>query len=87
MLNAASYWSGAAVDRFQMNGLTLSSRNAFSFLPDGVYDDTWYEVTVRVSDEKFSTDVVVYITVVPWSTTKPTTPTTVSSALKPHPPL
>ncbi|KAI4876738.1 hypothetical protein NFI96_033831 [Prochilodus magdalenae] len=68
--------NGAAVDRFQMNGLSLSSRNAFSFVPDGVYDDTWYEVTIKVSDGKFSTDAVVYITVVPWTTTKPTTTTT-----------
>ncbi|MCJ8744200.1 hypothetical protein PDJAM_G00115710 [Pangasius djambal] len=75
----ATITSGAVVDRFQMNGLTLSSRNVFSFVPDGVYDDIWYEVTVRVSDGKFSTDAVVYITVVPWSTTKPTTPTTTSA--------
>lgn len=85
LLSEVSFGSGAAVDRFKMNRLTLSSKNVFSFVPDGVFDDTWYVVTVRVSDGKFSTDAVVYITVVPWSTTKATTPTTVSATLRPHP--
>ncbi|XP_055039749.2 cadherin-related family member 4 isoform X4 [Misgurnus anguillicaudatus] len=71
----ATITNGAVVDRFQMNGLGLTSKNLFSYVPDGVYDDTMFEVTVQVSDGKYSTDVVAYITVVPWSTTKPTTTT------------
>ncbi|XP_036416084.1 cadherin-related family member 4-like [Colossoma macropomum] len=76
---SATITNGAAVDRFQTNGLSLSSKNVFSFVPDGVYDETWYEVTVKVSDGKFSTDAVAYITVVPWTTTKPTTTTTTTT--------
>ncbi|XP_064162185.1 cadherin-related family member 4-like [Anguilla rostrata] len=72
----ATITNGAAVDRFQMNGLTLSSRNAFSYVPGAVYDRTMFEVTIAVSDGKHTTDVVAYIYVVPWTTTVPTTTTT-----------
>ncbi|KAG5274817.1 hypothetical protein AALO_G00140450 [Alosa alosa] len=75
----ATITSGAAVDRFQLTGLTLFSRNVFSFVPDGVYDDTDYEITISVSDGKHSTSVVAYIYVIPWTTTKPTTTTTTTT--------
>ncbi|KAL2090717.1 hypothetical protein ACEWY4_012980 [Coilia grayii] len=75
----ATITSGAAVDRFEMRVLTLFSRNVFSFIPDGVYDDTYYEITISVSDGKHSTSVVAYILVVPWTTTKPTTTTTTTT--------
>ncbi|XP_030634249.1 cadherin-related family member 4-like [Chanos chanos] len=67
--------NGAAVDRFQMNDLSLSSKNMFSYVPDGVYDDSMFVVTIEVSDGKYSANAVAYITVVPWTTTVPTTTT------------
>ncbi|KAG9353249.1 hypothetical protein JZ751_017825 [Albula glossodonta] len=79
---SATITNGAAVDRFQMNRLTLSSRNAFSYVPGAVYDHTMFEVTIAVSDGKYITDVVAYIYVVPWTTTVPTTTTTTT----PRPP-
>ncbi|KAJ8258603.1 hypothetical protein COCON_G00176150 [Conger conger] len=75
-LLTATITNGAAVDRFQLSGLTLFSRNIFSYVPGAVYDRTMYEVTIAVSDGKHTTDVVAYIYVVPWSTTVPTTTTT-----------
>ncbi|XP_073667925.1 cadherin-related family member 4-like [Paramisgurnus dabryanus] len=67
----ATITNGAVVDRFQMNGLSLTSKNLFSYMPDGVYDATMFEVTIQVSDGKYSTDVVAYITVVPQNTLLP----------------
>ncbi|XP_063071893.1 cadherin-related family member 4-like [Engraulis encrasicolus] len=78
-LLTATITSGSAVDRFEMRGLVLFSRNIFSFVPDGVYDDTYYEITISVSDGKHSTTTVAYIHVVPWTTTKPTTTTTTTT--------
>ncbi|KAJ8361151.1 hypothetical protein SKAU_G00176760 [Synaphobranchus kaupii] len=75
----ATITNGAAVDRFQMNGLTLSSRNVFSYVPGAVYDRTMFEVTVAVSDGEHTADVVAYIYVVPWTTTVPTTTTTTTT--------
>ena len=72
---------GAAVDRFQITGLTLFSKNVFSYVVDGVYDHTRFEVTISVSDGRHNTEAVAYIYVVPWTTTTPTTTTTTTVGL------
>ncbi|KAJ8409370.1 hypothetical protein AAFF_G00235680 [Aldrovandia affinis] len=72
----ATITNGGAVDRFQLNGFTLSSKEVFSYVPGAVYDHTMFEVTITVSDGKHTTDVVAYIYVIPWTTTVPTTTTT-----------
>lgn len=40
----------AAVDRFLMTKMSLFSRNVFSYVVDGVYDHTMFEITLSVSD-------------------------------------
>ncbi|CAB1353807.1 unnamed protein product, partial [Coregonus sp. 'balchen'] len=72
----ATIANGAAVDRFLMTGLSLFSKNVFSYVVDGVYDRTMFEVTISVSDGRHHTATVAYIYVVPWTTTVPTTTTT-----------
>ncbi|CAB1315055.1 unnamed protein product [Coregonus sp. 'balchen'] len=67
---------GAAVDRFLMTGMSLFSRNVFSYVVDGVYDHTMFEVTISVSDGRHHTEAVAYIYVVPWTNSAPTTTTT-----------
>ncbi|KAM3877834.1 cadherin-related family member 4-like [Diretmus argenteus] len=75
----ATITNGAAVDRFQMTGLMLFSKNVFSYIVDGVYDRTMFEVTMSVSDGRHQTKTVAYIYVVPWTTTTPTTTTTTTT--------
>ncbi|KAM6980737.1 cadherin-related family member 4-like [Aplochiton taeniatus] len=75
----ATITNGAAVDRFQLTGFNLFSRNVFSFVVDGVYDRTMFEVTVSVSDGRHQTQAVAYIFVVPWTTTTPATTTTTTT--------
>ncbi|XP_046881066.1 cadherin-related family member 4-like isoform X1 [Hypomesus transpacificus] len=75
----ATITNGAAVDRFQITGLTLFSKNVFSYVVDGVYDHTRFEVTISVSDGRHNTEAVAYIYVVPWTTTTPTTTTTTTT--------
>lgn len=48
-------------------------------MPECVYDDTMFEVTIQVSDGKYSTEMVTFISVVPLTTTKPTKSTTTVS--------
>ena len=74
-----SFTTGAAVDRFLMTGLSLVSKNMFSYVVDGVYDRTMFEVTISVSDGRHHTEAVAYIYVVPWTTTVPTTTTTTTT--------
>ncbi|XP_029631264.1 cadherin-related family member 4 isoform X1 [Salmo trutta] len=75
----ATITNGAAVDRFLMTGLSLVSKNVFSYVVDGVYDRTMFEVTISVSDGRHHTEAVAYIYVVPWTTTVPTTTTTTTT--------
>ncbi|XP_036806262.1 cadherin-related family member 4 isoform X2 [Oncorhynchus mykiss] len=79
----ATITNGAAVDRFLMTGLSLVSKNMFSYVVDGVYDRTMFEVTISVSDGRHHTEAVAYIYVVPWTTTVPTTTTTTTTTAKP----
>ncbi|XP_078139497.1 cadherin-related family member 4-like [Centroberyx gerrardi] len=62
-----------------MTGLSLFSKNVFSYVVDGVYDRTVFEVTLSVSDGRHQTKAVAYIYVVPWTTTAPTTTTTTTT--------
>ncbi|XP_040214721.1 cadherin-related family member 4-like [Rana temporaria] len=66
--------------RFQMIGSNVM-HNPFSFnTAGGVYDPIKYELLVLVTDStaspQYSTTATVFITVIPWTTTQPTTTTT-----------
>ncbi|XP_071987970.1 cadherin-related family member 4 [Engystomops pustulosus] len=62
--------------RFRMTGASVQ-HNAFSYNPDGLMDPVNYELLVQVTDSSvspvFTTTATVFITVIPWTTTQPTT--------------
>ncbi|XP_073414974.1 LOW QUALITY PROTEIN: cadherin-related family member 4 [Dendrobates tinctorius] len=62
--------------RFRMVGPSLL-HNGFSFNADGLMDPQTYELLVQVTDSvaapQFSTTATVFVTVIPWTTTKATT--------------
>ncbi|XP_056381199.1 cadherin-related family member 4 isoform X2 [Hyla sarda] len=70
---------GNTNSRFRLNGASVL-HNPFSFNPDGVMDPLNYELLIEVTDSSvsplFSITATVYITVIPWTTTQPTTTTT-----------
>nr|XP_015202841.1 PREDICTED: cadherin-related family member 4-like [Lepisosteus oculatus] len=72
----ATITNGAVTDRFSMNGMSLSSKNTFSYNPEGLFDHTLFEVAIEVSDGKHSTKVLAVVRVIPWTTTTTTNPTT-----------
>ncbi|MBN3316062.1 CDHR4 protein, partial [Atractosteus spatula] len=72
----ATITNGAVTDRFSMNGMSLSSKNIFSYNPEGLFDHTLFEVSIEVSDGKHSTKVLAVVCVIPWTTTMTTNPTT-----------
>ncbi|XP_063797523.1 cadherin-related family member 4 [Pseudophryne corroboree] len=67
---------GNTNSRFKMSSSAVM-HNLFSYNPDGVYDPTSYELLIQVTDSLVnpihSTTVTVFVTVVPWTTTQPTT--------------
>ncbi|MGH0190571.1 UNVERIFIED_CONTAM: hypothetical protein FKN15_047808 [Acipenser sinensis] len=75
--------TGGKNDRFRLNELQLFSKNAFSYNPEGIFDPTFFELRIEVTDGKFSTTVLVIIHVKPWTTTVPTT-TTPTTTRKPR---
>ncbi|XP_053577139.1 cadherin-related family member 4 [Bombina bombina] len=76
---------GNTNNRFTMINDNLL-HNTFSYNPDGVYDPVSYELLVQVTDNLnppiYSTTATVFITVVPWTTTKPTTTVTTTAPPK-----
>ncbi|KAK1161473.1 cadherin-related family member 4-like, partial [Acipenser oxyrinchus oxyrinchus] len=79
----ATLTNGGKNDRFRLNELQLFSKNAFSYNPEGIFDPTFFELRIEVTDGKFSTTVLVIIHVKPWTTTVPTT-TTPTTTRKPR---
>ncbi|XP_018427695.1 PREDICTED: cadherin-related family member 4 [Nanorana parkeri] len=77
-------------NRFRMGSPTSSKdvlHNPFSYNTDGgIYDRTQYELLIRVTDSTtspvYSTTATVFITVVPWTTTQPTTTSTTPIPVK-----
>ncbi|XP_041080050.1 cadherin-related family member 4-like isoform X2 [Polyodon spathula] len=79
----ATMINGGKNDRFRLNELQLFSKNAFLYNPDGIFDPTFFELIIEVTDGKYSTTVLVIIHVKPWTTTVPTT-TTPTTTRKPQ---
>ncbi|XP_040264267.1 cadherin-related family member 4 [Bufo bufo] len=67
---------GNVNSRFRLIGATVL-HNTFSFNPDGVMDPQSYTLLIQVTDSAvspiFTTTVTFFITVIPWTTTQPTT--------------
>ncbi|KAM5147999.1 cadherin-related family member 4-like [Mantella aurantiaca] len=84
--NAVLYYTivgGNTNNRFQMASSTSSSilHNSFSFnTAGGINDPVNYELLILVTDStaspQYSTTATVFVTVIPWTTTQPTTTST-----------
>ncbi|XP_053325167.1 cadherin-related family member 4 [Spea bombifrons] len=76
---------GNTNNRFSMNGNNLRHSN-FSYNPDGIFDPQTFELLIKVTDSttspRFTTTATVFVNVVPWTTTKPTTTTTTPTPKK-----
>ncbi|KAG9470436.1 hypothetical protein GDO78_017775, partial [Eleutherodactylus coqui] len=68
---------GNVNNRFRLENKKSVMHNPFSFNPDGVMDPEMYELLIQVTDStghpQFTTTATVFITVIPWTTTQPTT--------------
>ncbi|XP_068110928.1 cadherin-related family member 4-like [Hyperolius riggenbachi] len=83
--NAVLYYSivgGNTNGVFQVSGAGDVFHNQFSFKPGGVNDPTKYELLILVKDStaspQYNTTAFVFVTVIPWTTTQPTTTSTTS---------
>ncbi|XP_068107654.1 cadherin-related family member 4-like [Hyperolius riggenbachi] len=81
--NAVLFYSivgGNTNNLFDVSGAGNVFHNQFSFNPDGIYNPTQYELLILVTDStaspQYSTTATVFVTVIPWTTTQPTTTST-----------